>query len=147
MRLSRRRLAPFIASMAFSGLCAISACLVYAVEIPLNLSGETEVPKVESRARGIGVITVGEDGAISGRITTSGLVGISAQLHDGTVDDRGPVVVSLEKSGESWTIPQGTRLTSEQLASLRAGKLYINVHSTTHRDGEIRGQLLYPGRP
>jgi len=37
--------------------------------------------------------------------------------------------------------PPGSKLTDEQYASFKAGNLYVNVHSTEHKPGEIRAQL------
>ena len=35
-----------------------------------------------------------------------------------------------------------SELTEEQLADLRAGLLYINIHTPQNNDGEIRGQVV-----
>jgi hypothetical protein len=40
-----------------------------------------------------------------------------------------------------WTFAPGAKLTDAQMESLKAGNLYINVHSDANKGGEIRGQL------
>jgi hypothetical protein len=35
----------------------------------------------------------------------------------------------------------GAKLSDAQLASFKAGNLYVNLHIAAHPDGEIRGQL------
>jgi hypothetical protein len=54
----------------------------------------------------------------------------------------GPVIITLTKgAGGVWSVPSGSKLTDEQYASFKAGKLYVNVHSAEHKPGEIRAQL------
>ena len=36
---------------------------------------------------------------------------------------------------------EGVKLTEAQMASFKAGNLYVNVHSAANPGGEIRGQL------
>ncbi|MDS4040480.1 MAG: CHRD domain-containing protein [Candidatus Competibacter sp.] len=38
-------------------------------------------------------------------------------------------------------LPLGAKLTDAQYASLRAGNLYVNVHTVAHPGGEPRAQL------
>jgi hypothetical protein len=38
-------------------------------------------------------------------------------------------------------VPAGRKLTEAQMAQLKAGDLYVNVHSNAHKGGEIRAQL------
>lgn len=108
----------------------------------VRLSGKQEVPPVTTSASGNGTITVGPDKSVSGSITTSGVAATAAHIHDGAPGKNGPVIIPLVKISENvWSVPAGVKLTDAQHESYRAGNLYINVHSATHKGGEIRGQL------
>src|SRR5690606_36016558 len=114
-----------------------------AADVKVSLSGDQEVPAVETAAKGSGTITVNDDGSVSGKVTTTGIEGTAAHIHLGAPGKNGPPVVTLEKGadGSTWTVPAGAKLTEEQLAAFREGNLYVNVHSAAHKPGEIRGQL------
>ena len=58
----------------------------------VNLSGSEEVPPVSTQASGTGSFTVAQDGAVSGSITTSGLNGVAAHIHQGARGQNGPVI-------------------------------------------------------
>jgi len=114
-----------------------------AVDVQVSLSGDQEVPPVETSATGSGTITVNDDGTVSGKITTSGVEGTMAHIHLGPPGKSGPPVITLEKGadGRTWAVPAGAKLTEEQHAAFEEGNLYVNVHSAAHKPGEIRGQL------
>jgi hypothetical protein len=108
----------------------------------VTLNGAQEVPPVTTAATGFGTITVGDDKSVSGSVSTSGVVGTVAHIHDGAAGKNGPVIVPLTKSSDNtWTVPPGTKFTDAQYEAYKAGNLYVNVHSAANKGGEIRGQL------
>ena len=114
----------------------------FAANVDVKLSGDQEVPPVKTSATGNGTITVNDDKTVSGSVTTSGVNGVAAHIHNGAPGKNGPVAVPLSKDGDNkWTVGPGAKLTDAQFADFKAGNLYVNVHSAAHKDGEIRGQL------
>jgi len=127
---------------ALAALVVLTANLAFAGDSAVTLTGKEEVPAVDSAATGSGTITVGADKSISGSVTTKGITGIAAHIHQAAAGKNGPPIVALEKTAEGvWSVPQGSKLTDEQYASYKAGELYVNVHSAAHKGGEIRSQL------
>ena len=125
------------------GLCVgIVSLAVSAQSMKVTLSGSQEVPPVMTSASGVGSIMVGPDGSVSGTITTTGIEGTMAHIHEAPMGQNGPVIVPFAKTADSvWSVPAGAKLTDAQLQSLKSGNLYINVHSAANKGGEIRGQL------
>ncbi len=110
--------------------------------VQVTLNGSQEVPPVTTAATGIGTITVGADKSVSGSVTTSGVVGVAAHIHDGMQGKNGPVIVPMSKTSDNtWSVPAAAKFTDAQFESFKAGNLYVNVHSAANKGGEIRGQL------
>lgn len=110
--------------------------------VSISLKGSAEVPSVMTSAMGSAEIAVQPDRMVSGTIRTSGMMPTVAHIHEAEAGKNGPPIITLNKSSDgSFTVPAGSRLTDTQFASYLAGKLYVNVHSATYPDGEIRGQL------
>lgn len=122
-------------------LGALSAGTAIAADIKVTLSGANEVPPVTTSASGGGTITIGDDGSVSGSVTTTGLAGTAAHIHEGAAGKNGPVIVPFTKDGDTYKAPAGAKLTAVQIASFKAGDLYVNVHTAANPGGEIRGQL------
>jgi hypothetical protein len=121
---------------------ALGAGAVVAKDVKLSLTGSEETPPVTTSASGTGTITVAKDKSVSGTIKTSGVDGIAAHIHVGAPGESGPPIITLTKGADgTWTVPPGSKLTDEQYASFKSGKLYVNVHSAEHKPGEIRAQL------
>jgi hypothetical protein len=127
---------------ALAALLVLSTNLALAGDSKVTLTGKEEVPAVETAATGSGTITIGADKSVSGSVTTKGIDGIAAHIHQAAAGKNGPPIVALEKGTDgAWNVPQGSKLTDEQYASYKAGELYVNVHSAAHKGGEIRAQL------
>jgi hypothetical protein len=110
--------------------------------VTVSLSGEQEVPAVTTAAKGAGKITIADDKSVSGSIKTTGMTGVAAHIHEAPAGKNGPPIITLEKKGDNeWAVPAGSKLTDAQYESLKAGNLYLNVHSAEHKGGEIRTQL------
>jgi len=131
-----------LAAIALVGLVAGCASTFSASQAKVTLTGSEEVPPATTTASGDARFTVDRDWTIQGKVTTSGITGTAAHIHDGAHGKNGPVIVPLAKTGDNeWSVPPGTRLTEGQFNSYRAGTLYVNVHSAAYPGGEIRGQL------
>ncbi len=126
---------------AVLALGAISIGVVSAADVKVRLTGANEVPPVTTSATGEGVITIADDGAVSGSVATKGVQGTAAHIHVGAPGKNGPVAVPFTKDGDTYKAPAGAKLNADQMKAFKAGELYFNVHSAANPDGEIRGQL------
>lgn len=141
MRLNKRliSLGATLACAAFP--LGLYSTLAGATDMKVTLSGDQEVPSLKSAGTGSGTISVGADNMVSGSVSTAGIPGTAAHIHEAGAGKNGPVVVALTKSGDTYSVPPGTKFSAAQLESLKAGNLYINVHTAANPNGEIRAQL------
>jgi hypothetical protein len=109
--------------------------------IKVSLTGSEEVPPVSVPGSGSGSFRVAEDGTVTGSVTTKDVQGTMAHIHRGAKGANGPVIVPLDKNGDTYSVPAGRKLTPQQLDDLKAGNLYVNVHTNRYKGGEVRGQL------
>ena len=144
--MAHRRLVSVVSSIAF--VAALAACSGMGMGMDkgmapqLKLTGDQEVPPNTSTSVGTGSITVAPDGSVSGSVAAPGMAGMAAHIHVGAVGVNGPVIIPLTGSaGDTWTVPDGAKLTPEQLDAYKAGNLYVNIHTAEHKGGELRAQL------
>lgn len=109
--------------------------------VGVKLSGAQEVPPVNVTGSGSGSFRLAEDGTITGSVSTEGVAGTAAHIHLGAKGRNGPVIVPLAKMGDTYSVPEGRKLTAAQISAWKAGGLYVNVHTARHKGGEVRGQI------
>ena len=105
-----------------------------------TLDGAQETPPVATAATGTATLVLNPDDTLTYDVITTGLSGTMAHIHLGAAGVPGPILINLLGGPTVWS---GTTaaLTTEQVAQLKAGLLYINVHTPANLGGEIRGQI------
>lgn len=106
-----------------------------------DLTSAAEVPPADSAATGTAEITIDTDSkTVSWVIDTMDLSGEATAAHI-----HGPAVAGENAPPEvdlSGSIMEGSaEITDEQIADVKDGKTYVNVHTEKFPGGEIRGQL------
>ena len=125
-----------------AGTFAVGSGPAMAGPVHVTLNGSQEVPPVQTSATGAGTITVNDDKSVSGSVTTKGVKGTMAHIHEAAPGQNGGVAIPLTKKGDNeWAVADGAKLNDEQYKAFKAGNLYVNVHSDANKGGEIRGQL------
>jgi hypothetical protein len=130
---------------------ALGACATYKDMAPswmpgsnavsVKLSGDEEVPPVKASGSGSGSFRLAEDGTVTGSVTTTGVEGTMAHIHQGAKGQNGPVIVPLTKNGDTYSVPAGRKLSDAQMKAWKEGNLYVNVHTARNKGGEVRGQI------
>ena len=133
---------PRVRALVAAAALAVAIGSASAQNVKVKLVGAEETPPVTTSATGAGTIKIGANKSVSGTITTKGIDGTVAHIHEGAPGVAGPPIITLTKSGnDKWLVPPDSKLTDEQYASFKASNLYVNVHSAEHKPGEIRAQL------
>lgn len=119
-----------------------------------TLDGAQENPPVSTTAAGNAVLLVSKDESrVDITVTmTSPLQGTltRAHIHRAPRGTNGGIILDIWEPGKTPTEPfevgspigRTFQFSAQQLADLRAGNLYVNVHSSRNPGGEIRGQLV-----
>src|SRR4051812_15268593 len=66
----------------------------------VRLSGAGEVPAVDTQASGSGMVMVGSDCTVHGKITVTGMKVTAAHIHQGAAGANGKVLVPFTKQGD-----------------------------------------------
>jgi hypothetical protein len=116
------------------------------VKTTLRASQERPKPKGNvAPAKGTFSATItrtGTTGVVVWRLAFGKLTGkaVAAHIHSGVRGKAGPVIVPLCAPCKSGARGRAT-VSASVLATLEAGRAYVNVHTKKNAAGEIRGQL------
>lgn len=125
-----------------AALVLLAAAPVAAVEVfDVNMDG-AQVPTV-SGFTGSGTVTLNNaETQITVSLThtiPNGSV-TDGHIHQGDVGVNGPIVLPFTGQGAN-PISEVINVSPAQVATLRAGDYYVNIHTFTYPAGEIRGQV------
>jgi hypothetical protein len=145
--ISRRIVIPAVCAVALAGWAV--AAQAASESFKVALTGAQQVPPVETSGQGTANLTYDPaTRVLTWDITYSGMsTATMAHFHGpAAAGANGPPTVWLSHKGSPADSPiKGeVTLTPEQAAQFTAGQWYINVHTSAHPAGEIRGQVVPP---
>jgi hypothetical protein len=120
-----------------------------------NLSGQEEVPPIQTQATGMAEFIVMGD-AVNYNVNSSNIQGATAgHIHLGKPGENGPIVITLFKydtpmnqvseTGSFTAADQEGPMAGQPYQELGMaainGSLYVNIHTEKNPNGEIRGQI------
>ena len=140
------RLVPLSIAAAIA-LAGFAASAQQAVIYKAHLTAKDEVPPNASAATGDGTFTLNPaTKELTWVVTFTGLTGPATAAHihgPAAVGVNAGVVVPFDPpKAPAGEIKGSKALTDDQIADLKAGKYYANIHTDTNKGGEIRGQLM-----
>jgi hypothetical protein len=120
-----------------------SAAYAATLTFSTHLQGSNEVPPNNTSGSGEVKATLNTDTKeFAYNVTYSGLTGpaVAAHFHGPAAPGANapPVIVLTTLTSPIFG---SATLTDAQVADLKGGKWYFNVHTAAHKGGEIRGQL------
>jgi hypothetical protein len=117
-----------------------------AIIYTVTLTAHDEVPSNASTGTGSVMVTLHPaTGAVEVTGTFRGLssVPVGAHIH-GPADpgQNAPIIVPLTPDPDTTGSVAGSgTLSTDMINDMESGKTYVNIHTTTFPDGEIRGQI------
>jgi hypothetical protein len=137
----------------------------YPYDAPLN--GQNEVPPVQSSATGEAEFRTPANGTIGYRVNITGISNASAaHIHQAKAGENGEIIADLlhtptskdkdtaygmifrgNLTDSSLKGPMQGKTIDELAAAMDSDETYVNVHTTEHPDGEIRGQISNTEKP
>src|SRR5258706_927197 len=97
-----------IAAVAAAGY----ASFAFSGEVKVLLAGNQEVPQVTTPASGSGSFTVGDDGSISGSVSTISIECTAARIHEGPPNGNAPRSAPLTTTSANLSsVPSVAQLT------------------------------------
>jgi hypothetical protein len=126
-------------------LMAAAPAVAETLHFSTSLKGSDEVPA--NTTKGTGKVAASLDTTskvFSYKVTYSGLTGPATMAHfhgPAAPGANAPPVVPVPSSALANPMKGTATLTDAQIADLKDGKWYFNIHTAANPGGEIRGQM------
>jgi hypothetical protein len=136
---------PLLAALGIAaGMLAAAPAMAETVKMSATLEAAQEVPPNDSTGSGMVDATFDtESKKLDWTVEYTELSGPATAAHfhgPAGPGENAPPMVPV--SGDLASPLKGSAtLTDEQAAALTEGKIYFNLHTAAHPDGEVRGQL------
>lgn len=149
-----------ISSTILLGAISTMSTNAFAAKFSATLSGNNEVPPVDTKATGMVTYrTAANETVIKYKVNLTGFSDATgAHIHMGKAGANGDVIVDLLKDSKKnptklglairgnitdadLTGPMQGKTLSDLISAINNGDTYTNVHTPSHPDGEIRGQI------
>ena len=128
-------------------------------ELVANLSGQEEVPPVDTQATGMAEFTpvMPNNETVDFNVNATNIQGVTAgHIHQAAQGQNGEVVVPLFNydtpqnmvsengtiSADMLTGPMEGKTIAELITAMKDGNTYVNIHTEQNPNGEIRGQIM-----
>jgi hypothetical protein len=131
------------AGLALAGCTEVSQMMGGKQSFSADLTGGQEVPPVTTTGRGSATATL-DGSTLEYTVQFSGLSGPATGAHfhgPAAPGQNAGVQVNIGQSGLASPITGRAQLTEQQVADLKAGRYYVNIHTARNPNGEIRGQV------
>ncbi|HEX6125893.1 MAG TPA: CHRD domain-containing protein [Pyrinomonadaceae bacterium] len=141
----------FVLTLALAALLFFPTTSSAATYFTGNLDGAQETPPTPSTATGFGRVTLNDAetqitvsvyyGSAAAPLTSNVTIG---HIHRAAVGDSGPIIFDLmPTAGVTFgsVVNMTFAITPAQVADLKAGLYYFNIHTANFGAGEIRGQI------
>lgn len=157
--ITRRR---FVTAVGLGGVgvatTGVSAARWRPQNFRAHLSGDEEVPPVDTDAQGQAIFRLDRSGTeLTYKLIVANIEDVvAAHIHCAPAGENGPVGVTLFSGGptsDDGVLARGTirapddgngcgwGTLDEVIAAMRSGETYVNVHTLANPPGEIRGQV------
>jgi hypothetical protein len=142
---------------------------IHAAKYPYDaeLSGQNEVPPVQTSATGEAEFTVPANDTMKYRVNVTGIMNASgAHIHMAKEGENGEVIADLlntptskdkdtaygmifrgNLSDSSLKGPMQGKTLDDLAGAMDSGDTYVNVHTAENPNGEIRGQIANTDKP
>jgi hypothetical protein len=137
-------------------LAVLPSTVSAGVNFVAPMSGDEEVPPVDTQARGVAKFKLRQSGLVF-KVNVANIEDVVAShIHCGEVGENGPIGVTLFAGGPvsvNGTLAKGVITAPDEdnacgwadledvVTALESGDTYVNVHTVANPGGEIRGQV------